>query len=176
MPRRYILAAIALMTCLCVRPGPAQADATALDPSGYWKLLDERRGLMQTVVAVYLHDGVLYGRNIINYDEDDGTLIDTIYTPQRRAEVDGRPYLTQIDFIWGLRLDGNRWTGGHILDPRNGHVYACEAWYDDEVLIVRGRIGPLGRRLRFHPVASSDLPAGFVLPSTAGWNPTIPER
>ena len=50
-----------------------------------------------------------------------------------------------LDIIWNLSEDGNKYTGGHILDPKKGKVYGCEIWRDKDKLIVRGKIAFLGR-------------------------------
>ena len=45
--------------------------------------------------------------------------------------------------LWGLKKDGDEWSGGKILDPENGKSYKCwiQVIDDGRRLKVRGYIG-----------------------------------
>jgi hypothetical protein len=142
---------------------------------GYWKIVDRREGFTQTIVAVYEYDDALYGRNIVNFDESSGDLIDTIYQPSLRVpNIAGTPFLTETSLFWGLEREGSRWKHGKILDPRSGRIYSCELRIRDETLILRGKWGPFFRNQPLYPATADDYPAGFALPDTRGWVPKIP--
>ena len=146
------------------------------DPQGYWKIVDNRRGFVQTVIAVYIRDEILYGRNIVNYKESDGTLVGTIYEPKILVTGDAyNRYLTEVDFLWGFRFSEGRWIDGRILDPRWGIPFACSLWREGETLVVRGRVGPFGKKVILYRVDEEDLPPGFILPSTDEWSTAPPK-
>jgi uncharacterized protein DUF2147 len=140
-----------------------------------WKIVDSRKGFTKTIVTVYMHNGIVYGRNIVNFDEDTGDLIDTIYEPSLRVpDIAGNPFLTETNLIWGLEQHGKKWKHGKILDPRNGHVYSCELRVEGDTLIIRGKWGPFFRDQPMYRATDSDFPEGFNPPDTLGWVPNIP--
>jgi uncharacterized protein (DUF2147 family) len=47
--------------------------------------------------------------------------------------------------LWGLKKDGNEWSGGKILDPKKGKIYRAKMWIEDGDLMVRGYLGPFFR-------------------------------
>jgi uncharacterized protein (DUF2147 family) len=52
--------------------------------------------------------------------------------------------LINMSFLWGFRKDGDEWTQGDILDPRDGEVYSSKLWLEDNnTLKVRGYSGML---------------------------------
>ena len=143
--------------------------------TGYWKIVDSHHGFPQTIVAVYEYDEAVFGRSVVNFDEDSGELIDTIYDPELRvARTAGSPYLTQVNLFWGLRNSGENWKDGTIIDPRSGRTYACELWPEHGTLVIRGKWGPFYRTIVLHGVAMSDFPDGFVLPDMKDWGPMVP--
>ena len=51
--------------------------------------------------------------------------------------------LVGLRILWDLTPQGNRWTGGEILDPDSGRIYKCSIALDGrgKRLRVRGFIG-----------------------------------
>jgi hypothetical protein len=142
---------------------------------GYWKIVDSRDGFIQTIVAVYEHEGIIYGRNIVNFDEDTGDLIDTIYAPSLRVPaIEDSPFLTEINLFWGLEKSDGKWRHGRILDPRSGRTFACVMWPQDDTLIIRGRWGPFFRNQLLYRVSDGDFPEAFHPPDMQGWKPMVP--
>jgi len=45
-----------------------------------------------------------------------------------------------LEIIRGMVRDGDTWTDGTILDPKNGSVYDCKLWLEDGHLKVRGYV------------------------------------
>ncbi len=144
---------------------------------GYWKSVDNRRNITTSVIGIYEHNGRMYGRSVVGYDERGGHLVDTIYRPTFRVEkLPGRPFLHTIDLLWGLTHDGVRWRGGQILDPRYGNIFNCEAWVENGSLIIRGKIGPFGVNKVFYKIDNKDLPGGFILPDLTTFTPNVPVK
>ncbi|MDD3790866.1 MAG: DUF2147 domain-containing protein [Sphaerochaetaceae bacterium] len=165
-----------LIACaiLCMIRIPLKG-AELSDVFGYWKTVDTRKNITTSVIGIYEYNGQMYGRSVIGYDEKSGHLIDTIYRPIQRVEkLKGKPHIHTIDIVWGLTRDGDKWRGGKILDPRYGTIFDCEAWVEDNILIIRGKLGPFGVNSAFYKIEDTDLPLGFVLPNLATFVTNIP--
>ena len=143
---------------------------------GFWKTINDRKGFTTSVIAVYKFENKVYGQVIIAYDEKTGDLIDTLYTPKQH--IDGKKensYLCRSNLFWGLVWNGLRWTGGFLIDPRNGKVYHCQIWEEDGILILRGEWGFFGLNQLLLPAEPGDYPFGFIIPDAESFLPAIPE-
>ncbi|MDA3850635.1 MAG: DUF2147 domain-containing protein [Spirochaetaceae bacterium] len=149
----------------------------AEDVTGLWVSIDDETGDPSSISILYMYQGQLFGRIIITYDDENpGVVKDTYLAPGDRAELlVGDPYYAGLDFIWGLEDRGRRWGRGRIMDPKKGKIYNSEIWLEDGDLILRGKIGPIGRNQTWFSVDSSDLPAGFVIPDSSSLVPRIPQ-
>ncbi|NLF94953.1 MAG: DUF2147 domain-containing protein [Oligosphaeraceae bacterium] len=166
----YCLILLALLS------GPL-AGATDL-VEGFWKIIDDETGRQRSIIALYQHQGKLYGRLIITFDENE-KVKNTIYAPQERAvKLPDQPYFAGLDIVWELVKDESkqRWHKGKILDPKKGKVYSSVIHWDAEKqhLVVRGKIGPFGRNQYWLRVQESEFPEGFAVPDTSTWVPKIP--
>ncbi len=107
-------------------------------PVGLWRTVDDKTGQETGLVRLFEANGALYGR------------IEKIFDPARarltcvKCDDDrkGKP-LVGLDFLRGLRRDGDVWDGGTILDPETGSIYKSSVRLDDggQKLIVRGYTG-----------------------------------
>ena len=52
----------------------------------------------------------------------------------------------------GLEKKGADYSGGNILDPKNGKVYTCKLWLEKGELKVRGYVGIFFRTQTWHRV------------------------
>lgn len=139
---------------------------------GLWKTVDDETGEVKSIVKVYDYKGMVYGRILVTFEE--GKLKDTYVNPTHRAEeVDGEPFYCGLDFIWEMEESGSKYKKGQILDPQKGKVYKSEMWLENGNLIVRGKIGPIGRNQTWLPATARDLPSGVSDPS--GLVPVIPQ-
>jgi len=109
-------------------------------PVGRWRTVDGVTSKAKSVIAIWAQNGKLYGRieKLIDPDPRD---------PDPRCdrcdgELKGRP-LIGLRILWDLQKDGERWSGGQILDPENGKTYKCSITMEDNgrKLKVRGFIG-----------------------------------
>lgn len=156
-------AVLVLMMALMTAPLFAQS---ANDVFGLWKTIDDETGKAQSVILIYKYQGKLYGRIIMTLDDNEKPK-DTWIEPKDRAEkMPDKPYYAGLDMIWDLEQKGEKWAKGKICDPAKGKVYGCEISYDAKKgeLVVRGKIGPLGRNQYWQKVRSADLPKGFAPP------------
>ena len=90
----------------------------AASPVGKWKTINENTGKAETIVEIYEQNGQIYGRflEMINPAEKN-----KVCTKCEGAD-NGKPIVGMV-FIKGLRLDGDEYSGGTILDPGSGKVY-----------------------------------------------------
>ncbi|MBQ4472572.1 MAG: DUF2147 domain-containing protein [Alphaproteobacteria bacterium] len=110
------------------------------DVLGYWTTIDDETNEAKSVVRVYEYQGKVYGR-----------VVKLLKNPAAKAKLPGEPAIQDLDIIWDLQLDDDKYAGGKILDPQKGKVYGCEMWRDGEKLIVRGKIAFLGRNQTWLP-------------------------
>lgn len=142
---------------------------------GFWKTINETTLQPECIVAIYRHNGVYYGRIIVTYN-DDGSIQDTIYQPNKRAiGILGNPYYAGLDIIWGLKPKGGKFLGGSVVDPKKGNIYGAEVWRNDKNLIVRGKLFIFGRNQTWPPAIDADFPVGFNKPDLTAFVPTIPK-
>jgi len=104
---------------------------------GKWKTIDDVTGKAMSVVEIYEKDGKIYGR-----------VSDILEVKNRNNKCDncsgedkGKPILGLV-IIKGLQKDGDEYSGGKILDPKNGKVYKCTINLEGkDKLKVRGYLG-----------------------------------
>ncbi len=107
-------------------------------PVGRWKSIDDETGQPKSLVEITEIDGMLHGKVI------------KIFTPSKpnptcdkcEGERKGQP-ITGMEVVWGLKKDGDQWSGGKVLDPKKGKIYDLALSLDDggRKLKVRGYIG-----------------------------------
>jgi uncharacterized protein (DUF2147 family) len=108
-------------------------------PVGVWQTINER-GEREGLVRIVEVAGELRGSVI------------AVYSPPApnanprcedcSGELKGKPVIG-MQILSGMRWDGERYSGGEILDPDNGKVYRCFLRLTDEgrTLEVRAYIG-----------------------------------
>lgn len=124
--------------------------AIAQSPVGTWKTIDDKDGKVKSHITITEVDGKLYG------------YIAELIDPERdicvacKGDKHNQP-LVGMQILWDLKPDGNQeWSGGSILDPKNGKTYKCKIeLVNDKELNVRGFIGfsLLGRTQTWYRVA-----------------------
>ena len=121
--------------------------ASAKDFVGLWTTVDDETKEKKSVVRIYRHEGMYFGRIVKLFKNSDAV-----------AKLPGSPKILGLDIIWNMEKDGNNLDGGKSLDPKKGKVYSCEMWRDCENLIVRGKIAFLGRNQTWLPYKGESLP------------------
>ena len=119
---------------------PLAASAQQASPVGQWRTIDDHSGKPRSIVEVYANaDGTLSARIVRLLDLSKGA--DPACDACRGARH-GKPVVGMV-IAWGLRADGDAWSGGRILDPDNGKEYAVKFTPVDggRKLEVRGYIG-----------------------------------
>ena len=104
---------------------------------GKWHSTNEDSGEIDSVIEVYKKDGKAYEKII---DVKDPTRRNAICT-QCLDDNKNKPILG-LNILTGLKKEGKEWSGGTILDPRNGKIYKCYLQLSNpNTLKIRGYIG-----------------------------------
>jgi len=141
MKKRILLVAIVLSTIF----------SFSQSITGRWKTIDDETGKAKSVVELTIKDNKLYGKIIKLYREEgeDKDPKCTECTDYRKGKR-----IIGMTIITGLTKDGNEWEADDaILDPKNGSIYDCKIWLDEDnkdVLNVRGYIGFFFRTQTWH--------------------------
>jgi uncharacterized protein (DUF2147 family) len=115
--------------------GPLRAES----PVGLWRTMDEATGKARSLVRIVENAGVVSGRIEQIFDPDPGW---DGRCAQCRDERKDQPVVGML-ILTNLRLVGDEYAGGEILDPENGNVYRCRLRVVEggRRLEVRGYIG-----------------------------------
>jgi uncharacterized protein (DUF2147 family) len=134
MKRQLLAAAGSLLWSLSL---PAKADPPPSVEVGLWQTYSDKTGQPNGTVRIYLQDGKLGG---VVESLRPGAPADTKCT-KCPGTLKDKPILG-IVVMWGMRKDGDSWSGGSILDPESGDIYRCTVKYEaPDKLNVRGFIG-----------------------------------
>ncbi|ARV06026.1 hypothetical protein BTO04_04615 [Polaribacter sp. SA4-10] len=104
---------------------------------GKWNSKDDATGKIDSVIEVYEKEGRAFAKVV------------EITNPKRKnalckdceGESKDQPILG-LNILTGLEKEGDEWSGGEILDPRNGKVYKCYVrLIKGNKLKLRGYIG-----------------------------------
>lgn len=87
---------------------------------GKWHSTNEDTGKVDSVIEVYEKNGKAYAKVVEVMNPDRKGAVCT----ECEGENKNKPILG-LNILTGLEKDGDEWSGGEILDPRNGKVYKC---------------------------------------------------
>jgi uncharacterized protein (DUF2147 family) len=114
-------------------------------PEGYWKTIDDVTGKPKAIVEVAQGgNSQLYGR-VLKIFPKPGQDQNLLCTECKGAKHNQR--IVGMVILEGLKQQTkgspDLWTGGKILDPKNGKVYNCQAQLVEggQKLLVRGYVG-----------------------------------
>lgn len=115
------------------------AFAATNSPVGKWKTIDDKTHEVKSIVEITENGGVLEGKVLQVLKSEHGP-------HPVCAECDGERKNKPIEgmtIIWGLKQDGDEWSGGQILDPAKGKIYKLTLKLEDggKKLDVHGYIG-----------------------------------
>lgn len=135
---RNVFVQFIVIVCLALSSFRASAGETVNGAVGYWMTIDDDGKTPTGVVRIFERDHKLYGNivQLINPPRKDPKCDDC------QGAAKGKPVLG-LQIIWDLARDDDGWSGGHILDPKNGKVYRCyiELQEHGSRLKVRGYLG-----------------------------------
>ncbi|MCB0496538.1 MAG: DUF2147 domain-containing protein [Cyclobacteriaceae bacterium] len=132
-----------LVTCLITIQTSGQSIV------GKWKTIDDETGKPKSIVEIFMKDGKAYGKIVKLFrepGEDPDPICDDCTDYRKDQKVIGMTIITDME------KDGDEWEDGEILDPKNGKVYDCRLWVEDNKLMVRGYIAFFFRTQTWLPV------------------------
>ncbi len=110
---------------------------------GIWRTFDDNDGRLKSEVKIYEENGKTFGKVIKLYrlpDEDQDPICDLCEDYRKDQKVMGMIIMEDME------LDDDEYKNGTICDPKNGKIYTCKMWLEDEnTLKVRGYIAFLFR-------------------------------
>ncbi len=134
-------------------------------PVGYWKTIDDETKEARSIIEIYEQDGKLFGKILKVFVRPGEPPVPKCLNCEgalKDALVEG------LVFLKDLKKDGDEWSGGTVLDPKNGKTYRCYIAYEgtDAKLKVRGYIGIslLGRTQYWHRTQPPAPPAAPAPP------------
>ena len=134
MPLRSLVTATAVALLFAARAFAADAS-----PTGVWKTIDDKTGHAKSIVEITEQNGELTGtvKEVLESEQGPHPVCKECEGDRKDKPVVG------MQIIWGMKKDGDGWSGGHILDPKNGKIYGCKMHLTDngQKLEVRGFIG-----------------------------------
>src|SRR4029450_10476234 len=118
--------------------GAAQADMDS--PAGLWKTIDDKTGMERSLVRIAENNGVFEGKGEKIFQQP--AEAPSHLCKKCDGERKDKPILG-MTFLWGLKKDGDQYSGGEILDPKNGKIYRAKMRLTEggRKLEVRGYIG-----------------------------------
>lgn len=104
---------------------------------GKWHSKNDDTGEVDSVIEVYKKNGKAFAKVIEVKDPERQDAVCELCEGKNKGKK-----ILGLDILTGLEKDGNEWSGGTILDPRNGKVYKCYiALEKPNKLKLRGYIG-----------------------------------
>lgn len=127
------------------------APVAAQSVVGEWISIDDKTEKPRSVIEIWEAQGVVYGRIKALFPEpgeDPNPLCD-----ECKGELKDQPVLG-MRILWDMKPDGDKWSGGKIMDPENGKTYRCKLWVEDGTLKVRGYLAFFYRTQTWIPAES----------------------
>ncbi len=89
-------------------------------PVGRWKTIDDETGKVKSIVEItQASNGTLSGKvvEVLQSDRGPNPTCDKCTGANKDKPVEG------MTILWGLKADGDQWSGGTVLDPAKGKTY-----------------------------------------------------
>lgn len=129
------------MVCAAAMLAAASVFADSGSPAGLWRTIDDKTGKERSLIRITETNGVFEGKveQLLNRQPDDDP--ENLCRKCEGARKD-QPIIG-MTILWGLKKEGDQYSGGEILDPKNGKVYRAKMKLVDDgaKLEVRGFIG-----------------------------------
>src|SRR3990167_97603 len=104
---------------------------------GRWRTIDDETGKPKSIIEIYEKSGKVYGKVIEILEEENKKKL----CSNCSGEDKNKPILGMM-IIKGLTKNGNEYSDGKILDPKNGNLYKCYISLESkDKLKVRGFYG-----------------------------------
>ncbi|MCG8632840.1 MAG: DUF2147 domain-containing protein [Desulfobacterales bacterium] len=106
---------------------------------GKWKTIDDETNEAKSIVEITERGGKYYGK-IVKLFRKDGEDPNPVCDECEDDDDRKNKPIIGMEIIRDMELDGKKYEGGTILDPKDGKVYKCKLWVEEDNLKVRGYI------------------------------------
>lgn len=150
-PSLYLRAGVSLIVAGLILLAVNVGFSAESSPVGKWRSIDDNTGKERSIIVITEENGELKGtvEKIFTQPGDDPTHICKLCNGDRKDKP-----IVGMNIMWGLKKYDDTWSGGEILDPKNGKTYKCKLSLEDggKKLKVRGYIGIslIGRTQTWH--------------------------
>ncbi len=106
---------------------------------GKWKTIDDKTGEPKSIVEIYEQDGKYFGQIKELFrkpGEDPDPVCDKCPKDDPRKDQPTKGMVIIQDLV----KKGDEYSGGTILDPKEGKIYTCKLWLEEGNLKLRGYI------------------------------------
>jgi uncharacterized protein (DUF2147 family) len=106
---------------------------------GKWKTIDDKTNEPKSIVQIYEQDGKYFGQIKELFrkpGEDPDPVCDKCPDDDPRKDQPTKGMIIIKDLV----KKNNEYSGGTILDPKEGKIYNCKLWIEDGKLMLRGYI------------------------------------
>ncbi|MGN6091334.1 DUF2147 domain-containing protein [Luteibacter jiangsuensis] len=132
---RPIRTALAFALAATALPALAANDS----PVGKWKTIDDKTHEVKSIVEITENGGLLEGKvlQVLKSEHGPHPVCSECSGERKNKPIEG------MTIMWGLKKDGDEWSGGQILDPAKGKIYKVTLKLEDggRKLDVHGYIG-----------------------------------
>jgi uncharacterized protein (DUF2147 family) len=136
MKRKEAAVLVTILSAMLADPAVAQNSAV-----GLWKNAEPDK---VTLIRISEEGGKLVGKieKVLKNNVEDTTA----RCAKCKDEIKDKP-MVGLQLIWDMEKDGNRWSGGKLLDPETGRIVNCRLETEEggKVLKVRGSIAFLSK-------------------------------
>ena len=104
---------------------------------GKWKSIDEKTKKDESIIEIYQENGKFFGKiiQLLDPKKKDAICLEC-------KGINKNKPVKGLVIIKGLKKDGDEWSGGKVLDPKNGKEYKCYITLkDNNTMKLRGFIG-----------------------------------
>lgn len=118
--------------------------AYAASPAGLWKTIDDKTGEPKAIVRITDAGGDVSGRieKLLNPNAPRNEVCSQCTDDRKNKPIIG------LTILKSMKQDGDDvWSGGNVLDPKNGKIYKARIELKDggRKLELRGYLGPFYR-------------------------------
>jgi len=136
MKRKEAAMVVTILAALLAAPAFAQNSVI-----GLWRNVEPDK---VTLIRVYEEGGKVMGKieKVLKNNVEDTSTRCT----KCKDELKDKP-MVGLQLIWDMQKDGERWSGGKLLDPETGRIVNCRLETDEggKALKVRGSIAFLSK-------------------------------
>jgi uncharacterized protein (DUF2147 family) len=104
---------------------------------GKWNTTNDDTGEVDSVIEIYEKDGKAFAKIVEIKDKNRQDAVCDLCEGDNKNKP-----LLGLNIMTGLKKDGDEWSDGEIVDPRNGKVYSCYiTLVNENKLKIRGYMG-----------------------------------